>query len=102
MTLGDVVLNRAGGLWCTRILVETWVDASCRDTGRVLGAVLVDSALDPHALDVGVSFKTRWAAASGLVVGGVALGVACTRVVCHTSIQALSVCTNFGIFTFAV
>ena len=56
MTLGDVVLNRAGGLWCTRILVETWVDTSGRDTGRVLGAVLVDSALDPHALDIGVSF----------------------------------------------
>ena len=36
------------------------------------------------------------------MVGGVALGVACTRVVGHASVQALAVCTNFGVLTFTV
>ena len=36
------------------------------------------------------------------MVGGVALGVACTRVVGHASVQALAVCANFGVLTFTV
>ena len=36
------------------------------------------------------------------MVGGVALGVPCARVVGHTSVQALAVRANFGVLTFTV
>lgn len=63
---------------------------------------MVDAALHPDTVDVGVALEAGWAAAGRLVVGRVALGVAGTRVVGHTGIQALPVCADFRIFTLTV
>ena len=41
----------------TRVLVEAGVGALVVDTGRVLGAVLVDAALHPDAVDIGVTLE---------------------------------------------
>jgi len=52
---------------------------------------LVDAALHPHTLHIRVSFQAWRAPAGGLVVGGVALCIACTGVVSHAGIQTVPV-----------
>ena len=101
-TLGVVVLDTAGSLRGAGVLVQAWVDTSCRDACGVLRAVLVNSALHPDALDIGVALEARGTAASGLVVGGVALGVAGTWVVGHAGVQALAVGADFSVLTFTI
>jgi hypothetical protein len=97
-----VVQDGTGGGGCTGVLIQAGVDTPGGDTGRVLGAILVDPALHTDALDVGISLETRGTATGGLMVGGVALGVSGTRVVGHAGVEALPVCADLSVFTLAV
>jgi hypothetical protein len=53
--LGIVVEDGAGGAGRAGVLIQAGVEAALPDTGRVLGTVGVDAALDPEALLVGVA-----------------------------------------------
>ena len=44
------------GVLSAWVLVQAWVDASVGDAGGVRGTILVDSAFNPDAFLVGVSF----------------------------------------------
>lgn len=55
---------------------------------------MVDPALHPHTVGVGVAFQSRGTATGGLVVGGVTLSVGGTRVVSNTGVKTVSVSTN--------
>ena len=61
--LGVVVADTAGGRGSTGVLVEAGVEALVANTGRGLGTVLVDPALHPHTVGVGVALQARGAPA---------------------------------------
>ena len=61
--LGVVVAHTAGGRGSTGVLVEAGVEALVANTGRGLGTVLVDPALHPHTVGVGVALQARGAPA---------------------------------------
>lgn len=92
--LGVVVAHTAGRRGSTGVLVEAGVEALVANTGRGLGAVLVDPALHPDTVGVGVALQARGTAAGGLVVGGVTLGVGSAGVVSDTGIKTVAVSTN--------
>lgn len=97
-----MVPDCAGGRGCARVLVQARVDTSVRDACRVLGAVLVDPALDTDALDVWVTLEAWRTATCRLVVGGVALSIAGTRIVEDAGVETLSVGADFCDFTLAI
>ena len=92
--LGVVVAHTAGSGGGAGVLVEAGVEALVANTGRGLGAVLVDPALHPHTVGVGVALQAGGAPAGGLVVGGVTLSVGSTGVVSDTGIKTVAVSTN--------
>ena len=100
--LGVVVLDAAGSGGGAGVLVEAGVEALVANTGRGLGAVLVDPALHPDTVGVGVALQARRTPAGGLVVGGVTLGVGRTRVVSDTGVKTIAVSTNLGDGTLGV
>ena len=100
--LGHVVLDRAGGGGGTGVLVEAGVGTLVVDACRGLGAVLVDAALHTDAVGVGVTLQPGRAAAGGLVVGGVALGVGGAGVVIDAGVKTLPVSTDLGDGTLGV
>ena len=100
--LGHVVLDRAGGGGGTGVLVEAGVGTLVVDACRGLGAVLVDAALHADAVGVGVALQPGRAAAGGLVVGGVALGVGGAGVVIDAGVKTLPVSTDLGDGTLGV
>ena len=59
--LGVVVLDAAGSGGGAGVLVEAGVEALVANTGRGLGTVLVDPALHPHTVGVGVALQARGA-----------------------------------------
>ena len=61
--LGVVVAHTAGGRGSAGVLVEAGVEALVANTGRGLGAVLVDPALHPHTVGVGVALQAGGTAA---------------------------------------
>ena len=92
--LGVVVAHTAGSRGRTGVLVQAGVEALVANTGRALGAVLVDPALHPHTVGVGVALQSWGTAAGGLVVGGVTLSIGSTGVVSDTGIKTVAVSTN--------